>query len=580
MPGHPWPMRIALVAPPMLPIPPRGYAGTERVIDVLADELHRRGHAVTLFAAGDSQVDCELVPTVGRALWERADPPESPEDLEPYFQVTQTRAWREHERFDVIHSHLEGFGFLFARHCPTPVVTTLHGRLDLPGMPELIAEYSEVPLVSISDNQRRWFPDANWVATIHHGLPLEAITHGDRPGPYLALVGRISHEKGIAEAIQLARETGLPLRVAAKQRLPEERQLYHDVLEPAVREGVAEYLGEVGPPERDALYAGALATLMLGAWPEPFGLVAIESMAAGTPVIARKAGALPEIIEHGVDGFLVDDLREAKLAIERAAGLDRRRIRQRALSRFSPGRMVDAYEQVYRRVIEEHRGHGDGAARGRGRSAGASVGPGTGRNGERAKGDGANGERAKGDAGNGRTRTVLPVGPGLVQAHDLVSPPSLAWPAAAPLHPTEWPEAPLPAGALGRRPGGEARAAERGTSPWAAGDEERREHGMMAEPNETRAQGTGSGRPIAWRAVEAGTPVTGTDGNQIGTVSEVVADDDEDIFHGIAVEAAGRVVLVDQRHVRRLGDAGVDVDLSGDDVASLPTFDREQRQPL
>jgi len=568
MPGHSWPMRIALVAPPMLPIPPHGYAGTERVIDVLADELHRRGHAVTLFAAGDSRVECELVPTVDRALWERTDSQDLPEDLEPYFQVTQTRAWREHERFDVIHSHLEGFGFLFARHCPTPVVTTLHGRLDLPGMPELIAEYSEIPLVSISDNQRRWFPDANWVATIHHGLPLEAITHGDRPGPYLALVGRISHEKGIAEAIQLARETGLPLRVAAKQRLPEERQLYHDVLEPAVREGVAEYLGEVGPPERDALYAGALATLMLGAWPEPFGLVAIESMAAGTPVIARKAGALPEIIEHGVDGFLVDDLREAKLAIERAAGLDRRRIRQRALSRFSPGRMVDAYEQVYRRVIDEHRRHGDAAAPGR--PAGASAAPGTGRNGERAKGGG----------GNDRARAVLPVGPGLVQAQDLLSPPpGLTWPAAAPLRPTEWPEAPVPAGALGRRPG-ETRAAGRAPIRWAAPDEKGRERSTMAEPNEAGVRATGSGGPISWRAVEAGTPVTGTDGILVGTVSEVVADDDKDIFHGIAVEVAGRLVLVDQRHVRRLGEAGVDVDLSGDQVASLPTFDREQRQPL
>jgi glycosyltransferase involved in cell wall biosynthesis len=578
MPGHSWPMRIALVAPPMLPIPPRGYAGTERVIDVLADELHRRGHAVTLFAAGDSRVDCELVPTVDRALWERADAQDSPEELEPFFQVTQTRAWREHERFDVIHSHLEGFGFLFARHCPTPVVTTLHGRLDLPGMPEMIAEYSEVPLVSISDNQRRWFPDANWVATVHHGLPLEAITHSDRPGPYLALVGRISHEKGIAEAVELARETGLPLRVAAKQRRADERQLYHDVLDPAVREGVAEYLGEVGPPERDALYAGALATLMLGAWPEPFGLVAIESMAAGTPVIARKAGALPEIVEHGVDGFLVDDLREAKLAIERAAGLDRRRIRQRALARFSPGRMVDAYERVYRRVIEERRGRREGSARTH--PTGVAAGPDMAAIDDRGKGDGVRQDLGGAGRRNGRTRTVLPVGPGLVQAHDLVSPPSLAWPAAAPLHPTEWPEAPLPAGALGRRPGGEARAAERGTSRWSAGGEERRERGMMAEANETRAQRTGSGRPIAWRAVESGTPVTGADGNRIGTLSEVVADDDEDIFHGIAVEAAGRVVLVDQRHVCRIGDVGVDTDLSDDDVASLPTFDREQGQPL
>ncbi len=350
MPASAWPMRIALVAPPMLPVPPRAYAGTERVIDVLARELHRRGHAVTLFASGDSKVECELVPTVDRALW---DGPGYVEELDPFFQIAQARVWREAERFDVIHSHLEGFGFAFARHCPTPVVTTMHGRLDLPGIPELLAEFPEIPLVAISRNQRRWHPGANWVATVHHGLPLEPVPHSDRPGDYLALVGRLSHEKGVAEAIRLARETGMRLRVAAKQRLPEERALYRDILEPAVREGIAEYLGEVGAAQRDELYAGAYATLMLGAWPEPFGLVAIESMGAGTPVIARKAGALTEIVEHGVDGFLVDDLGEAALAFRRVPELDRQRIRERALVRFSPQRMVDAYERVYRHVIEE-----------------------------------------------------------------------------------------------------------------------------------------------------------------------------------------------------------------------------------
>jgi glycosyltransferase involved in cell wall biosynthesis len=350
-------MRIALVASPFLPVPPRAYAGTERVIEVLAAGLHRRGHAVTLFAPGDSRVECELVPTIDRSLWSRSD---SPEDPQPFFELTRARVWRERERFDVIHSHLEAHGFQFARHCPTPVVSTLHGRLDLPGLPELIAEFSEIPLVSVSDNQRRWYPQANWVATVHHGLALESMTHSDRPGGYLALVGRLSPEKGIAEAVQLARQVGLPLRVAAKQRSPEEQRLYREVLEPAVREGVAEYLGEIGPPERDALYAGALATLMLGAWPEPFGLVAIESLAAGTPVIARKAGALPEIIEHGVDGFLVDDVIEASLAIDRVRSLDRGRIRERALARFSADCMVDAYERVYRRVVEDARARRDG----------------------------------------------------------------------------------------------------------------------------------------------------------------------------------------------------------------------------
>jgi glycosyltransferase involved in cell wall biosynthesis len=350
MVASPEPLRIALVAPPMLPLPPRAYAGIERVIEVLATGLVGRGHHVTLFAPGDSTVGGELVATVEQSLWERSGPPD---DAHPFFAISAARVWRACERYDVIHSHLEGDGFLLARHCPTPVVTTLHGRLDLPGLPQLLAEFAEIPLVSISDNQRRWFPHANWIATVHHGLPLASMVFSDRPGRYLALVGRVAREKGIAEAVALARETGIPLRVAAKKRSASEEALYREVLEPAVREGVAEYLGEVEPPERDALYAGALATLMLGAWPEPFGLVAIESLAAGTPVIARRAGALPEIIEDGVDGFLVDDLREASLAIERLPALDRRRIRDRALERFSADRMVDAYERVYRRVIED-----------------------------------------------------------------------------------------------------------------------------------------------------------------------------------------------------------------------------------
>lgn len=348
------PLRIALVAPPLLPVPPRAYAGTERVIAVLADELTRRGHAVTLFASGDSSVPCELVPTAERALWARTQPSRADTAFDDadvlYFSITANRVWQQHQRFDVIHSHLEGHGFLLARFCPTPVVSTMHGRLDAPGLPELLRDFADVPLVSVSDNQRRWFPGANWVATVHHGMPLDAIPFGPHPGSYLALVGRIAPEKGVAEAVELARATGLPLRVAARMRLPGERQLFDDVLAPAIRDGVAEYLGEVSAADRDALYAGALATLMLGAWPEPFGLVAIESMGAGTPVIARRAGALPEIIEHGADGYIVDDMREARLAVSMVEGLDRRAIRERALRRFAPERMVDAYERVYRQV--------------------------------------------------------------------------------------------------------------------------------------------------------------------------------------------------------------------------------------
>ena len=342
-------LRIALVAPPMLPVPPPTYAGTERVVAALADELHRRRHHVTLFAPGDSHVACELVPTVPRSLWSS----DYRGDVSSFINVSLAKVWAQHERFDIIHSHVETLGFLFGRYCPTPVVTTLHGRLDAYGIPELLEEFADIPLVAISDSQRRWGEDANWIATIHHGLPLEMMPFSDRPGDYLAFVGRITPEKGIADCIELARRTRLPLKMAAKVYDEHEKEHFAEVVEPAIEEGIVEFLGELGQLERDPLYAGALATVMLGAWPEPFGLVAIESLATGTPVIARRAGALTETIEHNVNGFLVDDLTEAQLAVSRVGELDRTAIRQHALERYSPARMADDYEVVYQRVIEE-----------------------------------------------------------------------------------------------------------------------------------------------------------------------------------------------------------------------------------
>ncbi|HEX8939463.1 MAG TPA: glycosyltransferase family 4 protein [Candidatus Limnocylindrales bacterium] len=336
----------------MLPVPPPTYAGTERVVAALADELVSRGHAVTLFAAGDSEPEGELVATVERSLWasDYDGPPEA------FIDLTVARAWAEHERFDVIHSHVEAGGFLFARHCRTPVLTTLHGRLDMAGMPDLLAEFRDIPLVAISESQRRWFPANDWVATIHHGLPLRAEPFRGEPGSYLAFVGRITPEKGIADCIELARRAHRKLRIAAKVHDPHEQEHFEAVVQPAIDAGIVEFLGELGQPERDALYAGALATLMLGAWPEPFGLVAIESMATGTPVVGRRAGALTETVEHGIDGFLVDDLEEATFALSRVADLDRRAIRRRAVARFSPERMADEYETAYRALLARRDG--------------------------------------------------------------------------------------------------------------------------------------------------------------------------------------------------------------------------------
>ena len=358
----PNPLRIAVISPPMLPVPPPGYSGTERVVAALIDELVDRGHQVTLYAPGDSDVACELVPTLPKSLWAAG----YEGDVSSYINVGLAHVWRDHARFDVIHSNVETLGFLFARHCPTPVVTTLHGRLDVSGIPELLTEFSDIPLVAISDSQGRWFPDANWISTVHHGLPLEQAPFGEQPGDYLALIGRVTPEKGVDEAIDLARRTRMPLKLAAKVYDQHEKIHFAEVVAPAIDDGIVEFEGEVGQLERDRLYAGALATLMLGAWPEPFGLVAIKSMATGTPVIARRAGALTETVEHGVDGFLVDDLDEAALAIERVRELDRGLIRRRALERYSAKRMADEYEEVYRSLLDGRGGreaNRDGADR-------------------------------------------------------------------------------------------------------------------------------------------------------------------------------------------------------------------------
>lgn len=342
------PLHIAVVVPPMLAVPPVSYAGTERVVANLVDELCARGHSVTLFASGDSTADCELVPVVPQSLWSIG----YQGDVTPYIDLALAKAWAQHERFDIIHAHCESGGFLFARHCPTPVVTTLHGRLDTNGTPDLMAEFTDIPLVAISESQRRFLSDNNWVATIHHGLDLSAAPWRAQPGDYLVFVGRVAPEKGVGDAIELARRVRMPLKMIAKVYDEPERVLFAETVQPAIDDGVVDFLGEMGPGARDEIVAGARATVMLGAWPEPFGLVAIESMATGTPVIARRAGALTETVEHGVDGFLVDDLDEAVLATGKIDELDRTQVRRRAIERFSRARMVDEYEQVYAELLQ------------------------------------------------------------------------------------------------------------------------------------------------------------------------------------------------------------------------------------
>ncbi len=344
------PLRIAQVAPPLEPVPPRGYGGTERIIDALLGELVARGHAVTTFASGDSVVPGEHVVTVPRALRPagfRGDP-------SPFVHGTIRAVLQRARDFDVIHSHLESGSVPLALASPTPVVSTFHGRLDLSWAAGLL---EGVPgLVAISASQAAAQPGVRWAGIVSNGLALAAAPCPSERGDHLVFVGRLAAEKGVTDAIAVARRTGRPIRIVAKRpALPSEHEYVERAYLPAVRAAgsLVEDLGELSGDDRDRVVAGAHALLMPGDWPEPFGLTAIEALACGTPVIARPAGALPEIVRHGIDGFLGRDVDELAGFVDRVGEIDRFAIRASVIERFSAARMADAYEAVYRRVLAE-----------------------------------------------------------------------------------------------------------------------------------------------------------------------------------------------------------------------------------
>ncbi len=342
-------LRIAQVAPPFERVPPHAYGGTERVIDELVRELHRRGHQVTTFASGDSIVPGERVATVPEAL----RPLGYAGDSLPYMALSIQAVLPRAAEFDLIHSHLEWASLLLAKVSPVPVVTTFHGRLDLPWADAMFADPPR-GLVAISQNQADTHPDVPWEAVVHNGLTLTGAPTHRRRGDGLAFVGRITPEKGVVEAIEIARQTDRPLRIAAKAgNTPKEREYYEAEFRPALAAAgsLVEYIGEIDSSARDILYAESYATLMPGSWPEPFGLVAIESLACGTPVVARRIGALPEILRDGVDGFFGDDVTGMAFVVARVADLDRKEIRRSVIDRFSAERMTDGYEAVYRRLL-------------------------------------------------------------------------------------------------------------------------------------------------------------------------------------------------------------------------------------
>ena len=339
-------MRIAQLAPLSERVPPELYGGTERVVSVLTEELVRRGHEVTLFASGDAITDARLVAVAERAL--RLDPTVA--DPYPYTMLALGMAFERAAEFDLLHSHLDYFALPFARLVRTPVVTTLHGRLDLSDLPAIFGAYPEAALVSISDAQRAPLPQANWLATVYNGIDLGPYPFRPEPGGYFAFIGRVAPEKNLEGAIAIARQTGIPLKIAAK--VDEVDREYHEqVVRPLLDGRLVEHIGEIGEGEKGAFLGDAYALLFPVDWPEPFGLAMAEAMACGTPVLALRRGSVPEVVEDGATGFVRDTLEELAGAAERVPELDRRRCRERVEARFSAAAMADGYEAAYRRLL-------------------------------------------------------------------------------------------------------------------------------------------------------------------------------------------------------------------------------------
>lgn len=342
------PLRIAQVAPPFERVPPAAYGGTERIVHELTVELVRRGHDVTVFASGDSDVPCRLIPTVDTPLRPAGIEADSTEAIDTTIALAVEHA---HE-FDVVHAHLERHSVDLVRALPVPVVATFHGRLDMPWTVEAFAEPID-GMVAISTHQAATHPEMPWTI-IHNGLTLDDAPFQERPSDAFCFVGRADPEKGIVDAIEIALRAGRRLRIAAKVgNKPHQRSYYEDVFLPALEKAGpdVEYLGELSPADRDALFADSAATLMPGGWPEPFGLVSIESLACGTPVLARRVGGLPEIIREGIDGFFGDDVTAMVFYADRLGRLDRAAIRARVIDQFSAARMADRYEELYDRMV-------------------------------------------------------------------------------------------------------------------------------------------------------------------------------------------------------------------------------------
>jgi glycosyltransferase involved in cell wall biosynthesis len=337
-------MRIAMVAPLIESVPPSLYGGSERVISLLTEELVRRDHAVSLFASGDSQTAAELVPCCEQGL--RLDDAVT-DNLA--FTISQLGAvYRHADDFDVIHNHVDYFAFPPARLSLTPTLTTTHGRLDLQEVKRVYTEFAEQPLVAISDDQRGYLPQARWVDTVYNAVDVDAYRFREKPGDYLVFLGRISPEKRADRAIEIARDVGMRLVIGAKVD-PVDEAYWQQAIKPLVdaHPGLIEFVGEVDEQAKDTLLGEAWAYLFPIDWPEPFGLTMAEAMATGTPVVAYRAGSVPEVVEDGVTGFVCDTIADMIAAIPRVGEIDRRACRARVERLFSPAAMASGYERAY-----------------------------------------------------------------------------------------------------------------------------------------------------------------------------------------------------------------------------------------
>lgn len=340
-------MRIAQVAPLYESVPPKYYGGTERIVSYLTEELVHQGHKVTLFASGDSVTKARLIAPCRRAL--RLD--KTSIDQMAHHILMLEQVFRDAAQFDIIHFHIDYLHFPLSRRQRTPHVTTLHGRLDIPDLVPLYKKFRDIPVVSISDAQREPLPWIDWRGTVYHGLPGDLYTFQEKPGKYLAFLGRISPEKRVDRAIQIAKKVGMEIKIAAKVDATD-REYFEEMIKPLLNDPWTDYIGEIGEGEKDEFLGNAYALLFPIDWPEPFGMVMIEAMACGTPVIAYNQGSVPEVIEEGVTGFIVENLEEAVRAVKMVPSLSRKWCRQVFEERFSASRMASDYLLIYNQLIE------------------------------------------------------------------------------------------------------------------------------------------------------------------------------------------------------------------------------------